>query len=106
MQIGLLITTLFFLTVLIVVLWYATTVVPPVRTIGTSKKTQPQVQVPSASDPLKYKMLEGDYASQFKLLLGYTILLSDSSPEILIEEEPVARYNRKVRQFDASGNPL
>ena len=103
MNITLTLVTLFFLLVLVFVLWYAMTVVPPVRTLGPSK---PSVQVPSLSDPLKYKTLEGDYASQFKLLLGYNILPSDASPEIVIDEEPVTRYNRKVRQFDASGNPI
>ncbi len=96
--------SVFFILVLIAVLYYAMQVVPPVRTIGTQKK-KASVEVPSAADPLKYKMLEGDYASQFKLLLGYTILPTDASPELEIDE-PVARYNRKVRQFDASGNPL
>ena len=62
----------FFLTVLLLsVLYYAMTVVPPIRTLGHQVKDKPQGAGP----------METGYDPQFAPLLGWRILPTDWNPE-------------------------
>ena len=73
----------FFLTVLLLsVLYYAMTVVPPVRTLGRQVKEQPQRAGP----------MEVGYDPQFAPLLGWRVMPVDWNPE--------------KKLYDMSGNLL